>query len=402
MNPEEITITHKKTLKQRLVDFFANPKKRLIFIICSGLVLIAAVATGLYFMTKTTPEAEEKEQALIEEKNYEPVFYSKLDGSAITSESQDKYPLAVMVENHVDARPQAGLDKASVVYEAIAEGGITRFMAVFGPQEADKVGPVRSARPYYVDWAMGYNAYYAHVGGNAYALDQIANEKVFDLDQFKYTAPYWRDTSLKVSREHTMFASVSKLREQASKLGYSATPSYRQYKFVEAKDPNKQVEEDSENSSSQTTSGPQDQSQTPASPATPSATNINVLFSSANYNVKFTYDSLSNSYKRVLNNGAVQKDRESKAEIAPSNLIVMTVKRSPLITRINEHGYLMETVGEGNAKIFLNGEVIEGKWKKDSRKDREVFYDENGEEIVFNRGQFWICVIPPDSSVNYE
>ncbi|OQB05944.1 MAG: putative lipoprotein YerB precursor [bacterium ADurb.Bin212] len=402
MNLEEITITHKKSLKQRLADFFANPKKRLIFIICSGLVLIAAVATGLYFMTKTTPQEQAEEDALIEEKNYEPTFYSRLDGSAISSETQDKYPLAVMVENHVDARPQAGLDKASIVYEAIAEGGITRFMAIFGPKEADKVGPVRSARPYYVDWAMGYNAYYAHVGGNAYALDQIANEKVFDLDQFKYTAPYWRDTSLKVSREHTMFASVSKLREQASKLGYSATPNYRQYKFAEAINPNQEVEDSSNNANTQTVTDSQSQGQTTPSSSTPSATNINVLFSSASYNVKFKYDNTTNTYKRVLNNGSVQKDRESKSEIAPTNLIVMTVKRSPLVTRINEHGYLMETVGEGSAKIFLDGEVIEGKWKKDSRKDREVFYDSKGEEIVFNRGQFWICVIPPDSSVNYE
>lgn len=399
MNPEEITITHKKSFKQRLADFFANPKKRLIFIICCGLVLISAVATGLYFMTKSTPEEKEQIETIIKENNYEPTFYSKLDGSTISSESEDKYPLAIMVENHVDARPQAGLDKASVVYEAIAEGGITRFMAIFGPREADKVGPVRSARPYYVDWAMGYNAYYAHVGGNAYALDQIANEKLFDLDQFRNTAPYWRDTSLNVSREHTMFASVSKLREQAIKLGYSATPNYRLYKFIEAVEPNKKTPSEVTATESTDTPNPD---QVVSSPNQVPATNINVLFSSASYNVKFSYDSASNSYKRILNTGSVQKDRETKSEISPTNLIVMTVKRTPLVTRINEHGYLMETVGEGKAKIFLDGKVVEATWKKPSRREREVFYDSNGEELVFNRGQFWICVIPPDSSVTYE
>lgn len=399
MNPEEITITHKKGFKQRLTVFFANPKKRLIFIICCGLLLIGAVATGLYYMTKSTPEQKNEEETVIEEKNFEPTYYSKLDGSIIGSESEDKYPLAVMIENHVDARPQAGLDKASIVYEAIAEGGITRFMAIFGPRGADKVGPVRSARPYFVDWAMGYNAYYAHVGGNAYALDQIANEKLFDLDQFKYSAPYWRDTSLNVSREHTMFASISKLREQASKLSYSETSNYRQYKFIDQDNVEKETSD-----KNTTTEANENQSTDPIASSdnqTP-ATNINVLFSSANFNVKFSYDTTNNNYKRILNNGLVQKDRETKSEIAPSNVIVMTVKRTPLVTRINEHGYLMETVGEGKAKIFLDGKVIDATWKKASRRDREIFYDSNNQEIEFNRGQFWICVIPPDSSVTYE
>ncbi len=398
MDNEEIIITHKKSFKQRLADFFANPKKRLIFIICAGLLLIGVFGTGLYLMTHNSKNEQSKDEYDVKTSDFQTKYYSNLDGTEISSASDDLYPLAVMVENHVDARPQAGLDKASIVYEAIAEGGITRFMAIFGPKSADKVGPVRSARPYYVDWAMGYNAYYAHVGGNAYALDQISNEKVLDLDQFKYPASYWRDTSLKVSREHTMFTSTLKLRNQAEKLNYSNQSNYRHYRFKDVDSSESSQNNEVEAQISDPESEP---AQNTAPPAT-LASNISVMFSSANYNVSFNYDKENNNYKRVLNNGNTHKDRESKAEIAPSNLIVMTVNRSPLVTRINEHGYLMDTVGEGKAKIFIDGTVIEGKWEKQAKSEREVFYDNNGSEITFNRGQFWICVIPPDSTLSYQ
>lgn len=399
MESEEITIVRKKNFKQRLADFFANPKKRLIFIICSGFLLIGVFGTGLYLMTHNSENSESNnDDYAIKTSDYQTKYYSSLDGTEISSISDDAYPLAIMVENHVDARPQAGLDKASIVYEAIAEGGITRFMAIFGPKSADKVGPVRSARPYYVDWAMGYNAYYAHVGGNAYALDQISNEKVFDLDQFKYPASYWRDTNLNVSREHTMFTSTIKLRDQATKLNYSSQNNYRHYRFKDIDQADESKGDDADSEENDTVP---DLTQDSAS-STNLANKININFSSANYNVVFNYDQNNNNYQRVLNNGNSHKDRESKADITPSNLIVMTVNRSPLVTRINEHGYLMDTIGEGKAKIFIDGTVIEGKWEKQSKTEREVFYDNNGNEIIFNRGQFWICVIPPDSTLSYQ
>jgi len=140
-----------KLMQQKIKDFFANPKKRLIFIISLGIILIAAVGLGVYSMShdKTVvskPEVKKENETVEVQK-----FPAVLDGVMTDQESANRHPLGIMVENHPDARPQSGLDKASIVYEAIAEGGITRFLALYGTNEAEKVGPVRSARTYYVD-----------------------------------------------------------------------------------------------------------------------------------------------------------------------------------------------------------------------------------------------------------
>lgn len=372
----------KKTFKEKIKDikiridlFFKNPKKRLIFIIILGLILIALFAVGLYFLTHEDYQVIDGRNPLINsEEDTEVLYEAVLDGVMTDADSAKKHPLAIMIENHTQARPQAGLVKASIVYEAIAEGGITRFMGIFGTNEAEVVGPVRSARPYYVDWAEGYDAYYAHVGGNATALDQIYADGVLDLNQFSYTAPYWRDNNLNVSREHTMFTSTTKLRVQAQENGYSTANNFTKYKFKD--DPKEGSDE---------------------AKFLPQAQKISVNISSYNYNVYFEYDPEKNSYKRFMANQA-HTDRTSGDQLQPKNIVVMTVSRTPHTTRINENGWLMETVGSGDATIFLDGKEIKGSWKKSSRSDREIFYDQNGEEIIFNRGQLWITVIPPDSS----
>jgi hypothetical protein len=347
----------------------------LIFIIVAGLVLIALVGTGLYFLTHDAlqKKAEEKKEA------EKPVLYqAPLDGVMTDLDSSKRHPLGIMIENHTDARPHSGINKASVVYEAIAEGGITRYMAVYGTYESEQVGPVRSARTYYIDWARGYDAYYAHVGGNIDALDKIQAEKVLDLDQFKFSAAYWRDSKLKVASEHTMFTSTTKLRAVATELNYSTANNFSVYKYKD--DPLADSDEGKALSQSQ---------------------KVGINFSTANYNVVFDYDRTTNSYKRILA-GKADTDRLTSEQITAKNIVVMTVKRSPTTTKINESGYNMTTIGEGAAKFFFDGKEITGTWKKSSATDREIFYDSTGKEITFNRGKLWICVIPPESTVTNE
>jgi hypothetical protein len=145
-----------------------------------------------------------------------------LNGSLKTQQAKDAWskrrPLAVMIENHEESRPQSGLSSADVVYEAVAEGGITRFMAVFlCPFNDIQVGPVRSARTYFLDWVSEYNSLYAHVGGAntpgpANALGQIIDYKILDLNQFGIGFPtFWRDYQRlghPVATEHTMYSSA--------------------------------------------------------------------------------------------------------------------------------------------------------------------------------------------------
>ena len=365
----------KTPLKERIRAFFKNPKKRLIFIISAIVLLLAIFALGFFLLLndkKDNPTpAEEQAAAVVPEA---PKFEAVLDGVMTDQASATKHPLAVMVENHPDARPQAGLEQASIVYEAIAEGGITRFLALFGTKEAEKVGPVRSARTYYVDWAHGYNAYLAHVGGNIDALDKIAKEKTLDLDQFRYSAPYWREKSGNVASEHTMFTSTTKLRTQAATNKYETANTFSLYRFKD--DPTEEVKA-----------------------TLPEAQNVTVDFSSSEYKVKFAYDRTTNSYKRFLA-GTPHLDRVTKNQLNPKDIVVMTVKRTSTVTRINEAGYNMTTVGTGPAKIFHDGQTITGTWKKEKAESREIFYDDKGQEIIFNRGQLWICAIPPEATVS--
>ena len=345
-----------------------TPRGRLItLIVIFAIVLIGLVIYGIVAMRKpgTAPTATTKEEVT--------KVTAPLDGVMTTSDVAQRHPLAIVVENHPDARPQVGLDKASIVYEAIAEGGITRFMALYGTSEADKVGPVRSARTFFVDWVLGYNAWLGHVGGNMDALDQIKADKVLDLDQFANSGPYWREPKKGLATEHTMYTTTAKLREQAAKNKLSTGNNFKVYAFKD--DPVGAAKE-----------------------ALPAARKVAINFSTATYNVVYDYDKATNSYKRSMA-GKPHNDQATGAQLNPKNVIVMTVERKSTVTRINENGYTMTTVGSGAAKIFLDGKTINGTWKKDSKTSREVFLDEAGKEITFNRGQFWICVIPPEGSV---
>jgi hypothetical protein len=368
-----------KVKKNWFLDIFKNKKKRLWLIVTIvALILLAGAGYDYYYLTHkiaptlsqntttapTTPTATAPAVQL---------YPAVLDGVMTTKDASQAHPLAIIVENQVDSRPQSGLSKASVVYEAIAEGGITRFLAVFGENSADKVGPVRSVRTYFVDWAHGLSAFIAHVGGNMDALDKIQSEHSYDLDQFAYSSPYWREYAAGLATEHTMYTSTTKLRDQATKNGYPTANNFTQYKYKD--DPTGAAKD-----------------------ALPTSQKIKVNFGTdSEYNVVFDYDKTTNSYLRSQA-GAPHIDRMTKTQLNPKNVVVMTVKRVPTVTRINEKGYIMTTVGSGAAKIFIDGKEIDGTWKKDSTASRELFYDASGQEITFDRGQLWISIIPAEST----
>lgn len=296
---------------------------------------------------------------------------SMLDGREYESDVANRAYIAVMVENHSEARPQSGLDKASVVYEAIAEGGITRFMAIYGPQDATKVGPTRSARTYYLDWALEYGAYFAHVGGNYDALQLIPQIGIKDLDQFRYgTQAFWRVPEVGKATEHTMYTDTSKLRSIAGENGWNLTSDFKSIEYTT---------EDSPESRG-------------------SISNILIDYSTESYKVEWIYNKETNLYTRKIA-GQVQKDAVSGNEITSKNIIIQKVERSPVITEINENGWSMKTIGEGTATIFLNGKKIDATWKKLDRNGITNFYDSNGMLVKFVPGVRWYEIVPPEISV---
>lgn len=318
-----------------------------------------------------------------------------LNGGLKTKQAKDAWsnrrPLAIMVENHQESRPQSGLSQADVVYEAVAEGGITRFMAVFYCNFFDvQVGPVRSARTYFLDWASEYDPLYAHVGGAntpgpANALGQIVQYKIKSLNQFGIGFPtFWRDyqrLGRPVATEHTMYSSTQKLWDYAAKRGWSATDSagvrwdrsFKPWGSEEAK------------------------------PGAGSVSKINVTFweNQDGYKVEWLYGKDCNCYKRK-NGGAEHVDLLTNKQITPVNVVVRFVKESRANDGYENNAHLLYgTIGKGKAVVFRNGEAVEGTWNKPTRISRETFLDKNGKEIPLSPGQVWLEAVPEGSSLTY-
>lgn len=317
-----------------------------------------------------------------------------LNGNMHTKLAKDAWdkrrPLAVMIENHQESRPQSGLGSADVIYEAVAEGGITRFMAVFLCNLSDvQVGPVRSARTYYLDWLSEYDALYAHVGGAntpgpANALGQIIDYKIKDLNQFSIGYPtFWRDyqrLGRPVATEHTMYSTTYKLWEIGAKRGWGVADEkgvrwdskFVPWKFADGK-----------------------------SGTGSSKIEVNFWESQGDYKVEWNYDSSCNCYKRK-NAGADHTDLNSKQQLSPKNVVVQFMKESPANDGYEGNAHrLYGNKGTGKAVIFQNGQAITGKWVKEGRLSREKFLDDKGTEISFVKGQIWIQTVPEGSKVVY-
>ncbi|MBU1000214.1 DUF3048 domain-containing protein [Patescibacteria group bacterium] len=332
--------------------------------------------------------------AFIEDPNEPKTESCPINGRKHTQKAKDfwdqRRPLAVMIENHTESRPQSGLSAADVVYEVIAEGGITRFMALYYCNLSDiQVGPVRSARTYFLDWLSEYDALYAHVGGAntpgpADALGQIIKYGTKDLNQFSIGFPvFWRDYQRlghPVATEHTMYSTTAKLWAVGEKRGWTATDSagirwdknFTPWEFKNDK-------------------------------AGGEAVNVKVNFweSQPGYDVEWIYDAATNSYKRK-NGGSDHIDLNNNTQLSVKNVVVQFEKESNANDGYPGNVHLLyRTTGSGKALIFQDGNAVEGKWIKASRLARTKYVDGSGKEIQFNGGLIWIQTVPEGAKVSY-
>lgn len=327
--------------------------------LCIGGVLVIAVygVGALYVVQQSTIHVPPK---LVKIKpKPKPKFYSPLTGVQVKDKATTTQAVtAIMIENSPSARPQSGLKDAGIVFEAIAEGGITRFVALYQETKPQLIGPVRSVRLYYVDWLAPFNASVAHIGGSAVALAEVRNGNYRDIDQFFNAGSYWRATDRYAP--HNVYTSFAKLDALNKAKGYTSS-TFTAFPRADGK---------------------------PAK--TPDASTINITISSNLYNPSYTYDKKSNTYRRALG-GVAHVDREG-GPITPSVVIAMKVHE----TTVFEDGYRQSiaTTGSGEAIIFQNGTVIKGRWSKASRASQIVFSDSKGNPIELVRGQTWISAVP--------
>lgn len=341
-------------------------KQQLVAAVVAAVVLLGGGvgAWALLGGNEPAPVQTAAKEKSKEEPKAEPI-YSPLTGMPVTKEQSELPVIGVMIENSPDARPQSGLHQAGVVFEAIAEGGITRFLALFQEGQPDYVGPVRSVRPYYVDWLQGFDAAVAHVGGSGEALQKIKDEGVKDLDQFSNPGPFNRVRNRYAP--HNMYTSLQGLVDVARQKGFN---------------------------SSDFTGFPRKKE---APSATPNAKSIKVTISGRNYDIAYDYDAASNSYKRLLA-GVPHVDERSKTHLSPKVVVVLVTQYGIHANGVNS---VYKTVGNGTAFIFQDGIATEGTWEKASAKAQIVFKDKAAKPIALNPGQTWITATSLTSNVSF-
>jgi hypothetical protein len=306
---------------------------------------------------------------------------SKMTGLEVEFAVNDRTVYAVQIENSPEARPQAGLAYADVVFEAIAEGGITRFNALFHDQQPESIGPVRSLRPYYIDWFAPFDAAIVHAGGSPEALNDINALGIKDLDHGP-NGSYFTRIGNKYA-PHNLYTTSAKMLELISKRGYTSPATASLERIVTPVEADEEELEVSDAPTPETT--------------TPPANTINLTISSALYNVQFVYDKTNNSYMRNQAGGP-HKDEKTGVQIAPNAVIVPVLTKSIHSNRIHtQYG----TTGSGKVFVFQNGTVIEGTWTKPDRKAQWQLKNTAGETIKLVPGKVWFTIIDKAASVNF-
>lgn len=288
------------------------------------------------------------------------LYYSALDGSVVSSSEQiNPSVVGVMIDNHPFSRPQSGLNAAKVVYEAPAEGGVTRYLAIFDSlQEVEKVGPVRSARPYFLEWIKEYSGLYMHCGGSPEALSKIENENLFALNEFFNGQYYWRDNNHEAP--HNLFTNSDNWNKY---LAESERVQSIRNGWVFG------------NINSVTSSA---------------VSAIEIQYDS-NYSVEWKYNVDSALYHRYVN-GKVQQ--EDTVVLMANNVIVQYVRSKVL----DDYGRKeIATDGQGEVRLLRDGKMIIGIWKKEN--DRTRFYDLAGTELNLKAGKIWVQIVPNEVSL---
>lgn len=331
--------------------------------VTAGILLLGLVIIGVVYALQSIQQSTPASSNITKKPAPPaPKFYSPLTGVEVKDDATTKQAVtAIMIENSPDARPHSGLKQAGIVYEAIAEGGITRFLALYQEAKPTLIGPVRSLRMYYVDWAAPYNASIAHIGGSAAALAEVRNGNYRDIDQFFNAPSYWRASDRYAP--HNVYTSFEKLDALNASKGYT-TSTFTGFARSDGK-----------------------------ASVTPNATSIDMQISSTWYNTHYDYDTATNTYLRSIG-GEPSNDRE-EGRLAPQVVIAIKVG----MTKIFEDGWResITTTGSGSAFIFQNGTVTEASWRKNSRAEPLEFIDAAGKPILLNRGQTWITAVPNDT-----
>lgn len=292
-------------------------------------------------------------------------YFSPYTGEEITKETYDNIPVMTIIENSNDARPQSGLNNADIIYETMAEGGIPRFIALFQKNNADKIGPIRSARPYFIDISEEYNLPFAHCGGSEDALNKIKNENLMSLNEMRYTSTYWRDTERKAP--HNLYTSTTKLRSLAKTKGY-ISPTNVNLSFDKKYWDNQSL----------------------------AAANEILLKMNRFYNTSYSFK---NGFYNKSMNSVPSINKEDNSQLSFKNIVIQITS-----IKLQKDGSHLDIalVGEGTGYIISNGKYIKMKWYKTDLKTQTILKDESGKTIPLNPGNTWWNIVDTSTVVEIK
>jgi len=296
-----------------------------------------------------------------------------LTGRLVPAAVAQRHPIAVMVDDLGPARPQSGFSAASVVWQAPAEGGIPRYMMVFQEGTPGDVGPVRSARYYYIAWAAELRAVYAHAGGSPQALATLRakgqGQLVFNADEFRWALSFRRVPTR--FPPHNLYTTGRQLRALVKATGATDGSIAAPWAFA------------------------------PDAPLAmrPVGGRIQVTYL-ANA-IRYDYDRVTNTYLRSVTGEKKQVDASTNQRVAPKNVIVMQMHFGPLNDGSKKHRLEADVVGSGRAWISTNGITRQGTWKKTSLTTPTRFYDSTGKPVVLTVGQTFVQVMKTTDPISF-
>jgi hypothetical protein len=296
-----------------------------------------------------------------------------LTGRLVPPATAARHVIAVMIDDHSGARPQSGFNAASIVWHAPAEGGIPRYMLLFQDRVPGSVGPVRSARQYYIAWAAEWQAMYVHVGGSPQALSTLRNdgqgELVYDADEFRWGGRYlWRTTDR--FAPHNVYSDGDRLYQLARRLGAEEAPGAAAWTFA---------------------------AEVPMA-RRPVGGRIVVPYRANE--IIYRYDRRTNRYVRSVTGASPQVDRADGKVVAPKNVVVLFMNFSPLNDGHPEKKRLeADYVGSGRALIATNGRTIQGTWRKAAIDEPTLLFDAAGRPVTLSIGQTFVQVVETGTKV---
>ncbi len=309
-----------------------------------------------------------KEPQQSEKSKDTPKLRCPLDGEVLT-ELPAQRPLAVMVDNAPAARPPLGIADADLVYEALVEGGITRLMAVYYHGQAEEVGPIRSARPYFIQLAQDTSSVYVHAGQSPQAEIMMKEKNIAHLNEIPITRGFWRVKDRAVP--HNLLSSTEDLHALADDFDLEKSVEVPAFSFYDEKP---DLPETLRNSDEIIVYYPQQFSQ-----------------------VRYVYQKAGGAYLRFLGRKA-HIDGRTNLQLKARNIVVQYVDTKV----IDGEGRLeMDMIGSGKALVFNNGIAYQARWEKEDLHSPTRYLTVKGEEIKFMPGQTWIQIVPTGTRIDY-